>query len=59
MVGNPQATVITSSPFFILLSLRSGDVKASNAKRFADEPELTYETNFTPRYFANFFSNSS
>jgi hypothetical protein len=40
VVGNPAATVITSSPGFNCLSPSSGDVSAVNAKRFADEPEF-------------------
>ena len=58
-MGNPAATVITSSPLLILLSPSSGDVRVINARRLAEEPELTSEQNLTPRYSAKFFSNSS
>ena len=43
VVGNPAATVITSSPRFTLRSPSSGEVNAINARRFAEEPELTSE----------------
>lgn len=59
VVGNPAATVITSSPFFILLSPSFGEVKAIKAKRFADEPELVKEQYLTPKNSANSFSNCS
>jgi hypothetical protein len=41
VVGKPAATVITSSPLKICLSPSKGEVKAINARRFAEEPELT------------------
>ena len=59
VVGKPAATVMTSSPLLILLSLRRGLVSAMKAPRLAEEPELTREQNLTPKYSANFFSNSS
>ena len=43
VVGNPAATVITSSPLLIRRSPNFGDVKAINANKFADEPELVNE----------------
>ena len=57
VVGNPQATVITSSPFLICLSPSSGAVRAINAIRFADEPELTKCAYLAPIQLANSFSN--
>ena len=39
VVGNPAATVITSSSVN-LLGPNFGDVNADKASRFADEPEL-------------------
>ena len=59
VVGNPAATVMISSPRLILRSPSSGEVSAIKAFRFAEEPELTSEQNFTPRYFDSFRSNSS
>ena len=41
VVGNPAATVITSSPRRIARSFNRGEVKVKKASRFADEPELT------------------
>src|SRR5574344_2149772 len=52
VVGNPHATVITSSPFFIWRSLSSGAVSVVNARRFADEPELTRCAHLTSIHFA-------
>src|SRR5208283_4542305 len=57
VVGKPVAAVITSSPLLILLSPSSGDVNAINARRLAEDPELTREQYFTPRKFANSSSN--
>ena len=59
VVGNVQAIVITSSPGRILLSPNKGDVRAVNANRMADDPELTKEQYFTSRYSQRPFSNSS
>ena len=58
-MGNPAATVITSSPRFRLLSPSVGEVMAIKARRFADEPELVKEQCLTPRNSANSFSNLS
>ena len=49
VVGNPAATVITSSPRRICRSPRRGDVKAIKAPKLAEEPELTREQYRTPR----------
>ena len=57
VVGNPAATVITSSPRFIWRSFNSGAVRALKARRLADEPELQSEQYFTPNHLANPFSN--
>ena len=59
VVGNPAATVMTSSPRFTALSPSSGEVSAMNAVRFALEPELTSAQYFAPRYSPSFFSNWS
>ena len=59
VVGNPHATVMTSSPFLIWRSPSSGAVSAIKAIRLAEEPELTRLANFTPIHLANSFSNSS
>ena len=40
-MGNPVATVITSSPFLIARSFNFGEVKELNANKFADDPEFT------------------
>ena len=40
VVGNPAATVITSSPGLSCSSPSVGDVKVLSASRFADEPEF-------------------
>ena len=57
VVGNPQATVITSSPRLICLSPSSGAVNTLNAIKFAEEPEFTKCAYFTPIHLANCFSN--
>ena len=57
VVGNPAATAITSSPFFIALSFNFGEVKVEKAIKFAEEPELTVSKHLTSRKFANFSSN--
>ena len=48
VVGNPAATVITSSPRLTARSPSNGDVNVINASRFALEPELTNEQYLTP-----------
>ena len=47
VVGNPAATVITSSPGLIALSLCSFDVRDEKAIIFADDPEFTVIKLFT------------
>ena len=59
VVGNPAATVITSSPFLIALSPNFGEVSVLNATKFADEPEFVVIKFFTFRKFESFFSNFS
>jgi hypothetical protein len=59
VVGNPAATVMTSSSFFIRSSPNLLEVRAMKARRLADEPELTSDTYFTPRYFEKSCSNRS
>ena len=59
VVGNPAATEITSSPGCSALSSSFGEVRAANATRFADEPELVVSTWRGPINRARFFSNSS
>ena len=59
VVGNPAATVITSSPGNTLRSPKRGEVSAMNARRFAEDPELTAEQYFTCKYFASPRSNCS
>ena len=54
VVGKHAATVKTSSLFLILLSPSKGDVKAANASKFAEEPELTGITCLTLRNDENF-----
>jgi hypothetical protein len=58
-VGNPAATLITSSPGLIARSLSLGEVNAEKARRFAEEPELVVIKNFTPKKSRNFFSKAS
>ena len=57
VVGNPAATVITSSKGFIALSLSLGEVRLVNAIKFADDPEFTVINCLMPINFANFFQN--
>lgn len=57
VVGNPQATVMTSSPLRIWRSPSSGEVSAEKASRLAEEPELVSEQYLTPSHSANRFSN--
>ena len=59
MVGKPAATVIISSPSFILFSPKYSDVSAENANKFAAEPETVDDAKLVPNFFGNFFSNSS
>ena len=60
VVGNPAATVITSSPGLIRRSAGSfGLVRAENANRFAEEPEFTRMERLTPMNFASSRSNAS
>ena len=40
MVGKPAATVITSSPGLIALSLCKCEVRDENAIKFAEDPEF-------------------
>ena len=58
VVGNPAATVITSSKGFIALSLSFGEVRLVNAIKFADDPEFTVINCLIPINFASFFSKS-
>src|SRR5664279_2141483 len=59
VVGNPAATVITSSPGFNLRSPSLGEVSALTATRLADEPELTSDALRTPTKRASLRSKSS
>src|SRR3990167_9401576 len=59
VVGKEQATVITSSPGFILLAPNLGEVRAENAAKFALDPELVIVAYLTPKNFANSLQNSS
>ena len=52
VVGKPAATPMTSSPGLMARSPRRGEVRAENATRLADEPELTVIRCLTPRYLA-------
>src|SRR5574344_2615134 len=58
VVGNPHATVITSSPFLICRSPSSGAVSVVNARRFAEEPEFTRCAHLTPIHLAKSCSNA-
>ena len=49
VVGNPQATVIISSPLFTLRSPSKWEVSVMKASRLAEEPEFTREQKRTPR----------
>src|ERR1700722_18261292 len=57
VVGNPAATVMTSSPADSLREPSDGDVRHDSAARLADEPELTREAERTPMKAANSRSN--
>src|ERR1700738_1545085 len=59
VVGNPAATVITSSPGFNRRSPSLGEVRALTATRLADEPELTRDALRTPTKRASLRSKSS
>src|SRR3981081_707981 len=58
VVGNPAATVITSSPGFRRRSPSFGEVKALRATRLVAEPDLTGEGDRTPTNRASLRSNS-
>jgi hypothetical protein len=58
VVGNPAATVMTSSPGIRRRSPSFGDVSAVKATKLAEEPELTSEQLLTPIKRASFFSNA-
>src|SRR3989338_601992 len=58
VVGNPAATVITSSPGCSRFVPSCFDVSALSATRFAEDPELTRETYRTQSKSLNRFSNS-
>ena len=55
VVGKPEATVITSSPFSNFLFPIFSDVRQESAIKLADEPELTVEQNLM---FVNLLSFS-
>src|ERR1700686_1965215 len=57
VVGNPAATVITSSPGKSLRSPSPGEVRHERAARLADELELTSDAQRTPMKAANSRSN--
>ncbi|CAM5444568.1 hypothetical protein SCALM49S_05933 [Streptomyces californicus] len=57
VVGNPAATVITSSPGRSLRSPSTGEVRAVSARRFAEEPELVRCALRSPSRRANADSN--
>ena len=58
MVGNPAATVMTSSPGFSRRSPSFGEVSAVSASRFAEDPEFTSEALRTPTNLASLRSKS-
>ena len=53
MVGKPAATVITSSPGLIALSLCKCEVRDENAIKFAEDPEFAVISCLPPNYLAN------
>ena len=55
VVGNPVATVITSSEGLIALSFSLGEVKVEKAIKLAEEPELTVINCLMPINSASFF----
>src|ERR1035437_7516875 len=57
VVGNPAATVMTSSPAESLRSPSDGEVRHERAARLAEDPELTSEAQRTPMKAANSHSN--
>ena len=60
LFGKPAATVITSSPGFILRAVSTFvEVSVDIAIRFALDPELTNSEFRTPRNVASSFSNLS
>ena len=58
VVGNPAATVSTSSPGFSCRAPSLGEVSALSATRFALDPEFTRLAERTPTNFASLRSNS-
>ena len=58
VVGNPAATVITSSNGLIALSFNFGDVRVEKAIKFAEEPELAVINCLIPIKFESFFSKA-
>jgi len=59
VVGNPAATVMTSSPGVRRSSPSTGDVSAESASRFAEDPELQRMPKRVPTQRAIFASNWS
>ena len=59
MVGNPAATVITSSPGLSARSPCAGLVRELSAYKFAEEPEFTIKEWRIPTILAKRDSNSS
>ena len=59
VVGNPAATVMTSSPGKILFPFSKGEVSAIKASKLAEDPEFTSEQYFTPKNSEKSFSNLS
>src|ERR1700722_13287115 len=57
VVGNPAATVTTSSPGNSLRAPSDLEVRHERAARFAEEPELTSEAQRTPMKAAKSRSN--
>ncbi len=58
VVGNPAATVITSSPGLSWRSPSLAEQSADSATRLAEEPELTSDAERTPTKRASLRSNS-
>jgi hypothetical protein len=59
VVGNHEATVITSSHGFNCLSQSSFDVSVVSANKLAELQEFVVITNWAHKNSANFFSNKS
>src|ERR1035441_7140096 len=59
VVGNPAATVMTSSPARNLRSPSDGEVRHESAIRLAEDPELTSDAQRTPMNAAKSRSNSA